>query len=167
VQLRCASGPLLIWSHAAAQRCAAATGEWPQLPGCAGNIRVPRMRLTRSVMSVATGRNAQAAARDVAAAASSIRSEAAAGTASALAALRGDVERLAARPGDDLGPRLDSRLAVRLRPLESCRTLRGVSGHGARNLCRSFALLHAALLPAALCTPPFLHASANARGNTA
>lgn len=58
------------------------------------------------------GRNAQAAARDVAGAAARIRSEAAAGTASALGPLRDDVERLAARRGDDLLPRLDSRLAV-------------------------------------------------------
>lgn len=125
------------------------------------------MRLTRSVMSVATGRNAQAAARDVAAAASSIRSEAAAGMASALSALRGDVERLAARPSDDLLPRLDSRFAVGFLPLGSSWNLTGVLGHGARNLCRCFALLHVALCMLPFCMPPFLHASANARGNTA
>lgn len=62
------------------------------------------------------GRNAQAAAREVAAAAGRMRGEAAAGAASAVAALRADVEALAARRGDDgdrVVARLDPRLTVR------------------------------------------------------
>lgn len=87
--------------------CLAAAGEAPQLQhGC-----LPCSSTDGCVCG--SGRNAQAAAREVATAANRMRAEAAAGTTSALTPLRADIEGLTARRGDDLLPRLDSRLAVR------------------------------------------------------